>query len=132
LLVPRHERRVVRLLDEEVGCPAEQVGAVQVLDRVDDPGVVDDLVEPGKKQVRLVAQVALERAAGALLERLELAADRHRLVGRHDADRENAAVAPEGLDLRQSEDLGHGMSPVESRLRNRQALLPMTRMTSAG
>src|SRR5271166_3755278 len=36
ILMPRHEGRIGRLLDEEVGGPAQQIRAVEILDRVED------------------------------------------------------------------------------------------------
>ena len=43
VLVPAHERRVARFLDEEVGRPAVEVRAVEVLDRVQQLVVAHDL-----------------------------------------------------------------------------------------
>ena len=60
-----------------------------------------------EQQVRLVAKVAAQRAAGLGLERLEAAPDLERLGFGHDADREDAAVAVEGVDLLLGENVGH-------------------------
>ena len=64
VLVPGDEAGAARLLDEEVGGPAEDVGADHVGHRVEDRRMVDELVGPGEQQVRLVPQVALQRRAG--------------------------------------------------------------------
>jgi len=47
VLVPRHEGRIGRLLDEEVGRPAQQIRAVEILDGVEDRAAPHELGEPG-------------------------------------------------------------------------------------
>ena len=64
ILVPGDEAGAVRLLDEEVRGPAQEIGPEHVLDRVEDLGMVDQLVAPGEQQVRLVPPIALQRLAG--------------------------------------------------------------------
>jgi hypothetical protein len=49
--VPRHEGRIVGLLDEEIRRPAEEVRAVEVFDRVHDLVVAHEVGEPGEEQV---------------------------------------------------------------------------------
>jgi hypothetical protein len=53
VLVPRHEGRISRLLDEEVGGPAQQIRAMEIPDGVEDRAASHELGEPGKQQVRL-------------------------------------------------------------------------------
>jgi len=53
VLVPRHEGRIGRLIDEEVGGPAQQIRAVEILDRVEDRAAPHVLGEPGKQQCDL-------------------------------------------------------------------------------
>jgi len=71
VLVPRHQGRIGRLVDEEVGGPAQEIRAVEILDRVADRAAPHEFGEPGKQQVRFMAQIALERPARPPLERFE-------------------------------------------------------------
>ena len=88
-----HEGRVARFLDEEVGGPAEEVRHHRGLDRVDDV-VVRTRSASHEKSRATVAQVALERPAGLLLELLEACANLGR-VGFRQRGWGHAAVAPE-------------------------------------
>ena len=49
VLVARHEGRIGRLLDEEVGRPAQQIRAVEILDGVEDRAAPHEFGEPGKQ-----------------------------------------------------------------------------------
>ena len=69
--MPRHKGRIGRLLDEEVGGPAQEIRAVQILDRVEDRAAPHELGEPGKQQVRFMTHIARERPARPPLERLD-------------------------------------------------------------
>ena len=60
VLVPGHEGRRARFLDEEVGGPAQEVGAVQVLDRIDDLFLMDDIRQEAEQQVRLPLNYLVE------------------------------------------------------------------------
>jgi len=108
--VPRHKGGVGRLLDKEVGGPAQQIRALEVLDRVEDGAVPDKLGEPGKQQVRFMAQIALERPARPPLELFEPPAERRGLGLRHDADREDAALLPILFDLGRCQTFRHRSS----------------------
>src|SRR6266849_7997687 len=88
VLVPGHEGRIAGLLDEEARAPAEQVRAEDVLDRVQDARVADQLVEPGEEQMALVPELAAQRAAPLALDRLEPRAIAGRLLGREHAEGE--------------------------------------------
>ena len=97
ILVPRDVAWIARLLDEERGAPAQDVGADDVLHRVEDARMADQVVQPGEQQMRLVPHGALH-AAAARLERLQPAAQRTRLgarsapaPGRSSRDRDIAA-----------------------------------------
>ena len=57
--MPGYEARAVGLLNEEIRGPTEKIGAEHILGRIDDLGMVHELVDPGEKQVRLVSPVAL-------------------------------------------------------------------------
>jgi hypothetical protein len=71
VLVPRHKGRIGRLLDEEVGGPAQQIRTVEILDGVEDGAAPHERGEPDKQQVRFMAHIAPERPAHPPLERLE-------------------------------------------------------------
>src|ERR1700730_10632700 len=49
ILVPGHEGRIGRLLDEEVGGPAQEIRAVEILNRVEDSAMADELRQPSEK-----------------------------------------------------------------------------------
>ena len=100
-----------RLLDEEVRGPAQDVGAEQILDRVQDARVPDQLGGPGEQQVHLVAGVAADRAAGRGLVGLEGAAAAPDLGVRQDAHGEVEAVPPERGDFSLRQQLGHAVPP---------------------
>jgi len=61
--------------------------------------VVDELVGPGEEEVRLVAQVAVDRPAGLALVGFQAAPVAGGLGRAQDPDRMDAAVAPEVGDL---------------------------------
>jgi len=49
ILVPGDEGRIGRLLDEEVGGPAQEIRAVEILNRVKDSAMADELRQPSEK-----------------------------------------------------------------------------------
>ena len=65
--------------------PAEEIGAVEILDGVEDAIVAHDLGEEWKQQVCLVAQIAAQRPAGAALVLLERRARPLGVLAAHDA-----------------------------------------------
>src|SRR4051812_24004257 len=69
--MPGHEARTVRLLDEEVRRPAQEIGAEDVLGRIDDLRMMHKLVDPGEKKMRLVPEIALQRLTGLALVLLQ-------------------------------------------------------------
>ena len=107
ILMPGYEPGAVRLLDEEIRGPAEQIGPQHILGGIDDPGVVHDLVDPGEEQVRLVPPVALQRSPGRGLVPLEAAAIAGHLSGGKRRHREVVAVAAIGIERRTGKHLGH-------------------------
>ncbi len=74
VLVPGHEARVVRLLDEEVGGPAQDVRPDHVLDRVEDLRVVHQFVGPGEEEVASCAASCPAAARRSCLVLLQAAA----------------------------------------------------------
>jgi hypothetical protein len=90
--------------------PAQQIRAVEILDSVEDGAAPYKLGEPGKQQVRFMAQIARERPARPPLERLEPPAERCGLRLGHDADREDAALLPILFDLGLCQTLRHRSS----------------------
>src|SRR5215475_712789 len=82
ILVPGYVCRRARLLGEERGAPAQDVGADDVLDGIEDPGMARQLVGPGEEKMHLLAHVAAERPAQRALLRLQTVAIGARLGGR--------------------------------------------------
>ena len=68
VLMPGDEARAVRLLDPEDGVPAQKIGADEVLDRVEDPGMAHEVVHPLEQEVGLAA---LRPVDGPALRRFE-------------------------------------------------------------
>ena len=91
--MPGDKGRGVGLLDEEIGVPAQNVGAEHILDRVEDRRVADQIGEEREQQMRLVADVAAQRAAHAGLDGLECRADGARLGLIHHLDWGEIALA---------------------------------------
>ena len=90
--MPRHEGRIGRLLDEEVGGPAQEIRAVEILDGVEVRAARHELGQPGKQQVGFMAHIALERPARPPLERLEPPPELRGLGLGDDTDREDATL----------------------------------------
>ena len=67
-------------------------GPEEILHRVQDARVPDQLVEPGEEQMALVPQLAAQRAAPLALDRLEPRAIAGRLLGREHAEGEVESV----------------------------------------
>src|SRR5262245_56398986 len=89
---------IARFLDEKARAPNQEIRAEQVLDGVEDRWVTHQLGEPREEQVRLVADLAPERAPVLGLDGLEPLAKRERLGGRQDGDREQQPVPVVALD----------------------------------
>ena len=83
---------------------------MEILDGVEDGAAPHELGEPGKQQVRFMAQIALERPARPLLERLEPPPQLRGLRLGHDADREDAALLPILFDLGRCQTFQHRSS----------------------
>src|SRR5262249_28777928 len=69
------------LLDEEAAAPAEDVRADDVLHRVEDARMADQIVEPGEQQMRLLPQRTGDAARTCLVV-LQPAAQARGLGGR--------------------------------------------------
>src|SRR5262249_49994438 len=50
VLMPRYEPGAVRLLDEEIRRPTEQVRSQHIFGCIDDPGGIGELADPGAEQ----------------------------------------------------------------------------------
>jgi hypothetical protein len=98
-------------LIKKVGRPAQQIRAVEILDGVEDGAAPHEFSEPGKQQVRFMAQIALERPARPPLERLEPPSELYGLRFRHDADWEDAALLAILFDLGRRQRFRHRSSP---------------------
>ena len=89
---------VAWMLGEEARGPAQDVGAEQALDGIEDPTVADDVVHPGEQKVAPGVGAPRDPAALARLERREtLLAGADLRVG-EDVDRRDEAVSSEGFD----------------------------------
>ena len=86
---------------------AQDVWAVKVFDRIENPWMTDEIGEPSKQEVRLVPQVAAERPACLTLEAFKAAAIAECLGVRHYADRRDKTLVTELIDLRLCQDFGH-------------------------
>src|SRR5476649_2408334 len=111
ILVPRHEAGIRRFLDEEAGAPTEEIWAEHILDRIEDPGLADQVVQPGEIEMGLVALVAADRSAGRGLMRFELGAQLARLAFAQHVDRKIVAVALVLRDRLFGQKLGHRLTP---------------------
>src|ERR1700722_3747492 len=60
--MPRHIRWVVRLFDEERRAPAQNVRANDVLDRIEDSLMPDQIVQPGEQKVGFLPEFPGEEA----------------------------------------------------------------------
>src|SRR5258707_404827 len=110
--MPGHEAWIMRFLVEEAGIPAQDVGPEQILDRIEDFGMPDHLVDPGEEHVAAMAHLRLDRAAAAGLIVLELAAEIGHFAGTERIDREViAAVAITG-DVMFAEQFRHRFPPI--------------------
>src|SRR3954454_17638238 len=97
--MPGHEARIMGLLDEEAGIPAQQILPEQILHRIEDFRMPDHLVDPGEEHVAAMAHLALDRASALGLIVFELAAKAGHLVLAQRIDREMVAALAIGLDL---------------------------------
>jgi hypothetical protein len=95
---------------KKFGGPAQQIRAVEILDHVEDRAAPHELGEPREEQVRFMAQIALERPARPLLERLEPAPELRGIRLGHATDREDAALLSILFDLGQCQTLRHRSS----------------------
>ncbi len=111
VLMPRHETGIARFLDEEAGIPAQDIRTQQILDGIEDFGMPDHLVDPGKEHVAAMAHLGLDRAAAAGFIILELAAKVGHFAGAQRIDRKVVAAVAVGGDLILAQQFWHGFPP---------------------
>ena len=131
VLVPRHEAGVGCLLDEEARAPAQEIGTEHVLDRVEDARMADQVVEPGEIEMRLVAPVALDRAAHLRFMYFKAPTQIARLRFRQDVDREVVTIVLVFFDSVGGQKFGHGLTRFDKRRYERPpaSSVPPTRQT---
>lgn len=83
--MPGDETWIVWFLGEEAGPPAQDVGPNEALDRVQNTGVTDQVVQPWEQQMRLAAKHGLLGARTAFI-RLQSAPQGHGLGRRQGRD----------------------------------------------
>src|ERR1700761_8506326 len=114
VLMPRDKTGIARFLDKEGRVPAQDIGPEQILDRVEDLGMADHLVDPGEQHVAAMAHLALDRAAALGLVILELAAETGDLAGTQGLDREMIAAVVIVGDLSFAQQFRHGFPPLQA------------------
>src|ERR1700761_8488874 len=112
--MPGHEAGIARLLDEEAGVPAQDVGTEHVLDGIEYLWMPDHLVDPGKQHMAAMAHLALDRPAARSLVIFQLAAEARHLISAQHIDREVITVAAIAIDIRFAQHLGHIGLPLPS------------------
>ena len=106
VLMPAGEGPAVRLLEPERDAPDQQVGAEQILHRVEQTGKARERVDPRAKQRgTLIQHVALTRPAP--LEALQFRPAVPGLVRTHDTQRPAIARFPESPPLRLAQPPRH-------------------------
>jgi hypothetical protein len=93
VLVPADKGRVVRALRPDRQVKQPDVGADQILDRVEHRRVMHDLVDPGEQEVRLEIVPLAELPALVALEAFEPVEIAARLLRAERRDRKDKAVA---------------------------------------
>jgi hypothetical protein len=111
----------MRLLDEEAGVPAEDVGSEQILDRIQDLRMPDHFVDPWEQHVAAMAHLALDRSAGLCLVIFQLAAKFADLVLAQRIDREMIAALAIVRDFILAQHFRHGLPPMFLFLFDRQS-----------
>src|ERR1700689_1895264 len=89
--MPGDEGGIPGFLDEEIGSPAEKIAPVQILHRVNNLLLPDEIVQATEEKVRLVPVRTLERAAVLLFEILQTLAQCVRMFGRYRANGRDVA-----------------------------------------
>src|SRR3954462_14421520 len=106
--MPRHEARIVRLLDEEAGVPAQDIRTQQILHGIENLRMPDHLVDPGEEHVAAMAHLALDRTTVSGFIILQLLAKTRHLALAERIDRKVAAALAIGLDLAFAQQFCHG------------------------
>ena len=99
VLVPGNVRRVTGILREELRSPAQQIGAQDILDRIQDAGVPDQLVHPRVQQVRLLVDPGRQPATMKRLRSFESRKQTARFRLRHHFDWKVNTVSTVGFHL---------------------------------
>ena len=99
----------MRLLDPEDRVPAQDVGADQILDRVEQGLVAHELIDPRPQQMTAGTLSAAERAAAAGLVGLELRPRLGRLACGQKIDRRDVAPVAVVVDLGVGQVLRHSV-----------------------
>src|SRR5476651_103940 len=107
VLVPAHIGAGARVLGPDAEMEQAEVGADQILDRIEDLGRMHDLVDPGKQKMWLEVVTAAHLPAFGALEVFETVAPVPRLRRRESLDRTDIAVALVSRDLFGCQLLAH-------------------------
>src|SRR3954468_18398453 len=110
--MPGHEARIVRLLDEEAGVPAQDIRTQQILHGIENLRMPDHLIDPGEEHVAAMAHLALDRTTASGFIILELLAKAGHFALAERIDRKVVAALAIGLDLAFAQQFGHGFPPV--------------------
>ncbi len=92
ILMPADEAGVTGFLHEQDGGADQDVGTDQVLHRIEDAGVMNDLVQKSEGQVRIVATDSGEGVRPARLRCFQLVANTVGFHRRHDRNRRHESV----------------------------------------
>ena len=107
ILMPAVERRGARLLDAQDGIGEQDVGADQVLDRVKQPRIPAQLVDPVEQQVGLDVERPRDRVGPVLLERLRPGPECVALLLAEHVDAGEEALLVKGVDLDSGQPFAH-------------------------
>src|SRR3954463_7995325 len=97
--MPGHEARVMGLLDEKAGIPAQDIRPEQILHRIQDFRMPDHLVDPGEEHMAAMAHLALDRTSALGLVILKLFAKAGHLALAQRIDWKVVAALAISLDL---------------------------------
>ena len=89
--MPGDEGGILGFLDEEIGGPAEKIAPIQILHRVNNLLLPDEIVQAPEEQMRLMPIRTLERAAVAAFEILQTLAQRECMCGRYHPNRRDVS-----------------------------------------
>ena len=99
VLMPRDETRALRFLDPEKCVPAKNIGPNQLLDRIENTRVTDQIIKPLKEHMRLATLCRRKFAATRSFRCLKLGSQGSGLRRIHDPNRRDIAFRVELFDL---------------------------------